>query len=65
MQINLEIRGKIHIFVKRNDMEKCYSVWVGGIEVNDFLLTKKQAEDMARSWRAKGYDDVVIDNYNK
>lgn len=43
--------------------EKRFSVWVGGVEVNDYLLTKKEAEKLARSWRNKGYDDVSIDEY--
>ena len=40
-----------------------FSVWVGGGEVNDFLVTKEKAEDIAEAWRAKGYDDVVIDEH--
>lgn len=40
---------------------KKYSVWVGGVEVNDYLLTKKEAENLAREYRKAGYDDVVID----
>ena len=40
-----------------------YSVWVGGIEVNDVLLTKDEAIDLANEYEAKGYDDVVIDDY--
>ena len=42
---------------------KRFSVWVGGSEVNNFLLTKKVAESIAEAWRNKGYDDVVIDEY--
>jgi len=38
-----------------------YSVWVGGGEINDYLLTARQATDIAREWLDKGYDDVVID----
>lgn len=40
-----------------------YSVWVGGFEVNNGLLTKEEAEDLANEYKDKGYDDVVIDNY--
>lgn len=43
--------------------KKRFSVWVGGVEVNDYLLTKPEAERLARIWRAKGYDDVAIDEY--
>ena len=40
-----------------------FSVWVGGIEVNDCLLTKNEAEKLATAWKAKGYDDVHIEKY--
>ena len=43
--------------------KKTYSVWVGDGEVNDSLLTKKEAEELAQKWKDDGYDDVVIDNY--
>lgn len=39
---------------------KKYSVWVGGIEVNDFYLSKKDAEKLKREYERDGYDDVVI-----
>ena len=38
-----------------------YTVWVGGIEVNDFLLTKEQAEKVSNKFLADGYHDVVIE----
>ena len=38
-----------------------YTVWVGGGEINDHLLTARQATDIAREWSDKGYDDVVIE----
>lgn len=37
-----------------------YSVWCGGSEVNDYYLTKKQAERLAFEYERDGYDDVVI-----
>tara|TARA_R110000803_G_scaffold112660_4_gene181024 strand:- start:1004 stop:1186 length:183 start_codon:yes stop_codon:yes gene_type:complete len=40
---------------------KEYTVWVGGTEVNDFLLTKEKAEELAESYIEDGYDDVAID----
>lgn len=40
-----------------------YSVWVGGVEVNDYLVTFEQALELADEWRDDGYDDVVIDDY--
>ena len=38
-----------------------YTVWVGGVEVNDCLLTKDQAERLARCYIADGYADVQIE----
>lgn len=38
-----------------------YTVWVGGGEVNDELLTKAQAEKLAEDYRSKGYDDVKLE----
>ena len=43
--------------------ETSYTVWVGGTEVNDKLLTKEQAEELLQEYKDKGYDDAVIDNY--
>lgn len=45
---------------KKLDIMKKYSVWVGGIEVNDFYLSKKDAEKLKREYEQDGYDDVVI-----
>jgi|694.fasta_scaffold93714_6 hypothetical protein len=42
-------------------MERRYTVWVGGGEMNDRYLTKKEAESLADNCRATGYDDVVIE----
>lgn len=41
--------------------ERCWAVWVGGIEVNDYLLTKDQAERVANFYREDGHDDVAIE----
>lgn len=38
-----------------------FTVWVGGGEVNDELLTKDQAEKLAEDYRSKGYDDVKVE----
>lgn len=38
-----------------------WSVWVGGIEVNDYYLTKDEAECLAQQYEADGYDDVEIE----
>ena len=39
-----------------------YSVWVGGTEVNDYLLTYNQAKRLAKQFKESGYDDVVIED---
>ena len=38
-----------------------WTVWVGGGEVNSYLLSKEQAKDIAQEWKDKGYDDVVVE----
>ena len=38
-----------------------WTVWVGGGEVNSYLLSKEQAEDIAQEWKDKGYDDVIVE----
>lgn len=38
-----------------------YSVWVGGVEVNDYYLTEKEAEALAEEYRQDGYDDVQVE----
>ena len=39
---------------------KKYSVWVGGTEVNDYLLTYKKAKNLAFEYKLNGYDDVSV-----
>jgi hypothetical protein len=38
-----------------------YTVWVGGVEVNDFYLTKAAAATVAEEYSNDGYDDVAIE----
>lgn len=42
-----------------------FSVWVGGIEVNDNLLTLDEAQRIAKNWLDEGYDDVQLDAYRE
>ena len=42
-------------------MAEKFTVWVGGVEVNDYYLTEEEAENLAEEYRNDGYDDVVID----
>lgn len=37
-----------------------YSVWVGGVEVNDTYLTKSEADNLAKEYKAEGYTDVTV-----
>ena len=42
-------------------MKKLYTVWVGGTEVNDYYLTKEQAENLAFDYEIDGYNDVIVE----
>ena len=41
---------------------KTYTVWVGGTEVTDYLLTKKEAVALATVFIEDDYDDVCVFN---
>lgn len=49
-------RGKSPRNLRR---ERCYSVWVGGGEANDFYLTKEQAIKLADEWKSDGYTPII------
>ena len=49
-------RGKSPRNLRR---EKCYSVWVGGGEANDFYLTKEQAQELADKYKSDGYTPII------
>jgi hypothetical protein len=38
-----------------------WTVWVGGGEINDYLLTYEQANYLAGYWIGRGYDNVVVE----
>ena len=40
---------------------KKYTVWVDGTEVNDYLLTKKQAQLLAAQYINDNYENVIIE----
>lgn len=44
-----------------DETKKEYSVWVGGTEVNDVLLTKNEALALVEKYTNDGYDDVELD----
>jgi deoxyhypusine synthase len=37
-----------------------YTVYVGGVEVNDYHLPKEEAERLYDTYVGEGYDDVEI-----
>jgi hypothetical protein len=38
-----------------------YSVWIGGIEANDYPMTQAQAAQLADHYKKQGYDDIAIE----
>jgi len=38
-----------------------YTVWAGGIEINQYYITKGEAEKLAAIYKAEGYSDVYIE----
>jgi hypothetical protein len=41
--------------------EREFTVWVGGVEVNEYYLTKENALNLADQFKEDGYDDVKIE----
>lgn len=51
------------VWAKPTELEKVvfyYSVWVDGVKVTDEPLTYGDAKVVEYEWRAKDYDEVVI-----
>lgn len=46
-------------------MSKLYTVWVGGVEVNDYGLEADAALDLAQDYTEKGYTDVKVEQLRK
>jgi hypothetical protein len=42
-------------------MEKYFTVWVGGLEINDYLLTEQEAESLAQKYKNDGYTDTILE----
>lgn len=42
-------------------MDNNYTVWVGGVEVNDTYLSKQKADELASEYIEEGYDDVHVE----
>lgn len=43
---------------------KNWTVWVGGVEVNDYYLTKERADSLAQEYKDDGYDDVSVEQHD-
>jgi hypothetical protein len=41
-----------------------FSVWVGGVQVNDFYLTRKEAYKLGNYYLKLGYVDVQLEKEN-
>ena len=41
--------------------DKRYTVWVGDVEVNDYLMTFEKAQLLADVYIDDGYDDVQVE----
>lgn len=44
-------------------MKDLYTVWVGGIEVNDNYLSREKAFALAQEYIKDGHDDVIVCDY--
>jgi hypothetical protein len=44
---------------------RCYTVWVGAMEVNDEYQTLEDAKKLANQFTDRGYDDVQIEKVNQ
>jgi hypothetical protein len=42
-----------------------YTVWVGGVEVNDVYLSEREALSLAERYLSDGYDDVVVEKHDR
>ena len=38
-----------------------YTVWCGGVEVNDHYMARDKADELAKEYLEDGYDDVSIE----
>jgi hypothetical protein len=38
-----------------------WTVWVGGVEVNDYYMTETDAQKLADEYKTAGYDDATVE----
>jgi hypothetical protein len=43
-----------------NEERTRFTVWVGGVEVNDYHMTETDAQKLADEYKAAGYDDTAV-----
>lgn len=41
------------------EIKSRWTVWVGGVEVNDYYMTETDAQKLADEYKAAGYDDAT------
>jgi hypothetical protein len=41
------------------EIKSQWTVWVGGVEVNDYYMTETDAQKLADEYKAAGYDDAT------
>jgi hypothetical protein len=49
--------------MKAIEREREFTVWVGGTEVTDCYVSEDQAKRIAEMYKAKGYKDVIVEEY--
>lgn len=42
-------------------LDELYTVWVGGVEVNDYYLSHTDAVLLHNRYVAEGFDDVILE----
>ena len=62
--IHNAIKEKLREIINATSDESKYSVYVGDVEVNDFLIRYDEARQLAKEWKEKGYVDVYICKYD-
>ena len=48
-------------FLMTKRKSKLFTVWVGGVEINDYYLSKDNAYKLAQKYIDNGYDDVIVE----
>lgn len=46
-----------------SNLNSLYTVWVGGVEVNDHLLNHHEANSLKAYYEDLGYSDVAVETF--